>query len=271
MLQLTASVYAGTTFHGCNSSFVITKDGAFVIDTPMVPAEARAWRTTIEEKAPVRYVINNEGHIDHICGNCYLGGTLVGTEGSRDAIRAAKKEELAGMLRMMSPDSPGPDETFYFRTPDIVLKGEAIFYLGDHTFDILTVPGHTPYQLAVHVPEERVLFTSDNINLGVPIFFQAVPDRWLKSLDRLAELDVDYVVPGHGEVTDRTAFPKMKESINVWLDVVGAAVKDGLSLEETRARVVAAKEFDGIPKEGPEARFFNGNIEGLYRALTATS
>ena len=271
MQQLTANVYAGTTFHGCNSAFVITRDGAFVIDTPMVPAEAQAWRTTIEAKAPVRYVINNEGHTDHICGNCYLGGTLIGTEGSRDAIRAARKEDLAGMLRMMSPDAPEPDETFYFRTPDIVLKGEATFYLGEHTFNILAVPGHTPYQLAVHVPEERVLFTSDNINLGTPIFFQAVPDQWLKSLDRLAEIDVDYVVPGHGEVTDRSAFPRMKESINVWLDVIGGAVRAGLSLEEVRERAVAAREFADLPKEGPEARFFNGNVEGLYRALTGSS
>ena len=192
------------------------------------------------------------------------------TEG-RDAIRAAKKEDLAGMLRMMSPDAPEPDETFYFRTPDIVLKGEATFYLGEHTFNILAVPGHTPYQLAVHVPEERVLFTSDNINLGTPIFFQAVPDQWLKSLDRLAEIDVDYVVPGHGEVTDRGAFPRMKESINVWLDLIGGAVRAGLGLEEVRERAVAAREFADLPKEGPEARFFNGNVEGLYRALTGSS
>ncbi len=269
MQQLTPNVYAGTAFRGCNSSFVVTKEGAFVIDTPMVPQEARDWRAAIEAKAPVRYVINNEGHTDHICGNCYLGGTLLGTEGSRAAILAAKKEDLAGMLKMMAPDEPAPDATFYFRPPDIVLKDEATVYLGDHTFNILRVPGHTPYQLAVHVPEERVVFTSDNINLGMPIFFQAVPEQWLASLDRLAELDVDFVVPGHGEVTDRSAFPVMKESIRLWLDVVGRAVKAGLSLEETRRQVAAAEEFAAVPKEGPEARFFNGNVEGLYRALTA--
>ena len=44
MQQLTANVYAGTTFHGCNSSFVITKDGAFVIDTPMVQMMIHASR-----------------------------------------------------------------------------------------------------------------------------------------------------------------------------------------------------------------------------------
>ena len=42
----------------------------------------------------------------------------------------------------------------------------------------------------------------------------------------------------------------------------------GLSLEETMRQVAAAKEFAAVPKEGPEARFFSGNVEGLYRALT---
>ena len=268
MQKITDNVYAETGFRGCNSSFVVTAGGAFVIDTPMVPREALDWRAAIEEHTPVRYVINNEGHTDHICGNCYLGGTLIGTEGSRAAILAAKKEDLTGMLKMMAPEEPVPGDDFYFRPPDIVLKGEATVYLGEHTFNILQVPGHTPYQLAVHVPEERVVFTSDNINLGMPVFFQAVPDQWLESLDRLAALDVDCVVPGHGEVTDRSAFPKMKETIRLWLDVVGRPVKAGLSLDETKRQVAAAPEFADLPKEGPDARFFNGNVEGLYRALT---
>ena len=60
MQKITGHVYAGTTFRGCNSSFVITKEGAVVIDTPMVPSEARDWKAKITEMAPVRYVINGE-------------------------------------------------------------------------------------------------------------------------------------------------------------------------------------------------------------------
>ncbi|MCJ7604805.1 MAG: MBL fold metallo-hydrolase [Dehalococcoidales bacterium] len=267
MQKITEHVYAGTTFRGCNSSFVVTKEGAVVIDTPMVPAEAQDWKAKITEMAPIRYVINGEAHTDHFCGNCYLGGTLIGTEGSRDAIKSAKLEDLTRMLRMMSPDSPEPDESFYFRPPDIVLKGEATICLGDHTFQILSVPGHTPHQLAVYVPEERVVFTSDNINLGMPIFFSSVPHEWLKSLDRLNELDVDIVIPGHGEVTDRNAFMIMKGTVQTWLDVVGGAVKEGLSLEETHKKVNEAREFAGVPREGPAGGFFIGNVDALYRAL----
>lgn len=267
MQKITEHVYAGTAFGGCNSSFVVTKEGAVVIDTPMVPSEARDWQVKITELAPIRYVINGEAHIDHYCGNCYLGGTIIGTQSSRDAITAAKLEDLTGMLQRMSPDSPGPDESFRFRPPDIVLKGEATIYLGDHTFQILFVPGHTPQQLAVYVPEERVVFTSDNINLGIPIFSSAVPHEWLKSLDRLNKLDVDHVIPGHGEVTDRSAFMKMKGMVQMWMDIIGDAVKGGLSLEETHKKASEAGEFAGMPKEGPAGGFFNRNVDALYRAF----
>ena len=267
MRKITENVYVETGFQGCNSGFIVTKEGAVVIDTPMVPAEAQEWAQKINEHAPVKYVIINEAHTDHYCGSCYLGGTVIGTDESVKALKNARIEDLIGELSWMAPDSPKPDDSFYFRPPDISIDGEAVFYLGDHSIKILSVPGHTSKQLAVHVPEERVLFTSDNINLAIPIFINALPEEWIKSLDRLSELDVDYVIPGHGEVTDRSAFNVMKGMIQLWMDFVGSAIKEGLDIEEVRQKIMAAKEFADVPKEGPMAGIFNMNLEALYRAL----
>ncbi|NLA75769.1 MAG: MBL fold metallo-hydrolase, partial [Deltaproteobacteria bacterium] len=147
MQQITGNVYAKTTFHGCNSGFIITGEGAVVIDTPMVPSEAKGWKQQIEKHAPIRYVIINEAHTDHYSGSCYLGGTLVGTEDSAKALSRAKVEDLVKELSWMAPGSPAPDEDFYFRRPDITINGEAKIYLGEHAFTILSVPGHTAKQL----------------------------------------------------------------------------------------------------------------------------
>ncbi len=268
MQKITENVYAGTAFHGCNSGFVVTKEGAVVIDTPMVPAEARDWRQKINKYAPVKYVIINEAHTDHYCGSCYLGGTVIGTVESVKALRNAKVKDFIKELSWMAPDSPEPDDTFYFRPPDISVDGEIIIYLGDHTIKILSVPGHTPKQLAVHVPEERVLFVSDNINLKMPIFIDALPGAWIKSLDRLSKLDVDHVIPGHGEITDKSAFDAMKGMIQMWIEFVGGAIKEGLDIEGVRKKITVSREFDNIPKEGPMAGIFNMNLEALYRALS---
>jgi cyclase len=267
MQKITDNIYTETAFHGCNSSFIVTREGAVVVDTPMVPIEAQEWKRQIETHAHVKYVIINEAHTDHYCGSCYLGGTVIGTEDTYVALRNAKMDELVNMLSMIAPGTPEPDTSFFFKPPEITVESEAILHLGDHTIKILSVPGHTPRQLAVYVPEERVLFTSDNINLEIPTFVSALPGEWINSLNRLNELDADYVIPGHGAVSDKKAFQIMKEKIQLWVEVVGRAVNEGLDAEETSKRIMEAKEFSDIPKTGPIAGFVSVNVEALYRII----
>jgi len=59
-------------YAGCNPSFVETSDGYVMIDTPQQPIDAVRWREMLEEKAPIRYLINTEPHGDHISGNAYF-------------------------------------------------------------------------------------------------------------------------------------------------------------------------------------------------------
>jgi len=87
----------------------------------------------------------------------------------------------------------------------------------------------------------------DNVNIEMPIFINALPDEWIKTLDRFNEMDIDHVVPGHGDVTDKSAFPLMKDMILMWVDVVGGAIKEGLDLEGVINRVKETKGFPEIP------------------------
>src|SRR6202045_2649402 len=64
-------------FAGCNPSFVETSDGYVMIDSPQQPIDAVRWREQLEEKAPIRYLINTEPHGDHISGNAYFTKTTV--------------------------------------------------------------------------------------------------------------------------------------------------------------------------------------------------
>ena len=52
----------------------------------------------------------------------------------------------------------------HYRNPNkgtMVFTGDLTLRVGDHDFNLLHTPGHTPDQIAVHVPEERVVFTDD--------------------------------------------------------------------------------------------------------------
>jgi cyclase len=266
MQQVTTNVFVEVRNLGCNTGFVTTRDGVLMVDTPVAPAQARQWRDEIAKFGPLRYVINGEPHRDHICGNCWFGGLLIAHEGTRQAIQQTKTEELIEMIKRMAPDMP-MDPDLKIRLPDITLTQRMNIYLGDHTFQLLTLPGHTPYQVAVYVPEERVVFTSDNVVGGIPFFMDAVPFAWLDSLKQLQQLDVDKIIPGHGNICDKSDLPKMMETVQFWIYSVESAIKKGWGLEETMDKVTMAERYPRFAQEPMMDGARRRGIQHLYEVL----
>jgi cyclase len=58
--------------------------------------------------------------------------------------------------------------------------------------------GHTAGDVVVFLPKERVLCSGDFFNGYIGYMGDAYVDEWADSLDRLARLDFETVVPGHG-------------------------------------------------------------------------
>ncbi|MCX7911925.1 MAG: MBL fold metallo-hydrolase [Dehalococcoidales bacterium] len=267
MQQLTPHVYVENELSMCNSSLVVTDAGVVVVDTPMLPANARKVAAVAERFGRVCYVINTEPHGDHVSGNAYFGGRVIAHDGTRKAILGYKVEDFKNMLRSFAPDSPDEPD-FRYRAPDITFSDRLTLYLGAHTFQLINMPGHTPYQVAVYVPEERVVFTSDNVvSGGIPFFHQALPDRWLASLEEYERLDVAKVVPGHGPVVDRTYFARMREIVEGFISAVRATIERGMSLEEAQKNVDLTRIFPEMPRDERTAGIIRMNVARLYEYL----
>ena len=269
MQQIADNVYAETGFRGCNPGFVVTRGGVVMIDTPQLPADAIKWRDEISKHGEVRYLINTEPHADHFTGNYFFEGTVVAHEGTREAILAASVDQLMERLKQIAPESLPLLEGFAYRPPEITLSEQLTLYVGDHTFQLINLPGHTPFQVAVHIPEERVVFTSDNVFGKVQAWLhQALPYEWLDSLKRIQELDADVLVPGHGIICDRSYIPEMSAFIQAWIDAVTRAIDQGMSLEEAQDKI---SFLDRYPMEGgsePMAREVQRwNVARLYEVL----
>jgi len=247
--QLTPNVYVEAGTRGCDPGFVVTSDGVVVIDTPQLPTHALAMRHQAESHGPVRYVVNTEHHVDHIFGNYFFAGAglVVHHQGVFDnfmtvydldpfafAVKAAQDDDPAGAELI-------PERGEYYDDPnkgDIVFTGDLTLRLGEHTFELLHTPGHTPGQIAVHVPEERTVFTGDTIFSGCQTWLMTSDvDQWLRSLDRIAQLDVDHVVPGHGAITTLDAVREQRAVLLGWKSAVADAVAKGWSRDETIQRV----------------------------------
>jgi cyclase len=244
MQKVTNNVYVGNKFRGCNSSFVVTSEGVVVIDTPMVPSEARQWREEARRHGEIKYVINNEPHNDHVAGDCWFSGSpLVTHEDTRHIMEKMKPQEMEEQLKWMAPDALPLDKEFHYRLPEITFSEKLTLYVGDHSFQLIHMPGHTPCETAVYVPEERIVFTSDNVVQGMPIMVQAVPHKWLESLKQLQQLDIDIVVPGHGKVCDKAYLQQMYDNVKYCVDEVKTAVDKGWSLKEIQEKVTFSDRF----------------------------
>lgn len=269
MQKVSNNTYAETGFRGCNPGFVVTGDGVVMIDTPQMPTDAIGWQDEIAKHGAVRYLINTEPHGDHFTGNYFFEGTVVAHEGVREAILASSAEQLKERLKQMDPESMSLMEGFSYRPPTITLSDKLTLYVGEHTFQLIHVPGHTPFQVAVYIPEERVVFTSDNVFYKVQAYLhQAVPYEWLESLKRLGELEVDVMVPGHGDVCDRSYIAEMSAFIQAWIDAVSEAIDKGMSLEEAQEKVSLLNRYPmqaGSEAMGPGLQQMN--VARLYEVL----
>jgi cyclase len=255
MEQVTRTIFTDTTLRGCNPSYVVTSDGVVVIDTPQLPTKALAMRKEAESKGTIRYLINTEHHVDHIFGNYwFLGIPVIHHQGVYDNFMVVTPDidPYAYALEAIPTDDPEavpllPDRETYFADPNkgrIVFTGDLTLRVGDRTFEMLHTPGHTPGQIAVHVPEERVVFTGDTIfNECQTWLYSSDVDQWIAALERIRALDVDIVVPGHGPVTTLKAVDNQRAVLMEWKATVARAVADGWSREETVERVTFANRW----------------------------
>ncbi len=84
-----------------------------------------------------------------------------------------------------------------------ILLDEGELLVGDQSFDILYTPGHAPGSICIYWREEKALFTGD------VVFYQSVGRVDLpggnglqlkESIEKIARLDVELLLPGHGPI-----------------------------------------------------------------------
>ena len=141
-------------------------------------------RRKIARHGELRYIINTEPHGDHWAGNAYFDAPVIAHEGVRQRILDTDLAEHVARVAGMGPEEPPLLENYTPNAPVVTFRDGMTLHLGDHTFQMISMPGHTLYQAAILIKEEGVVFTSDNIFHKVQTYIQeANPDQWLRALE----------------------------------------------------------------------------------------
>ena len=271
MHQLTKNVFIETQIRGCNHGFVTTSDGIVLIDTPHKPSDAVRLQAEIAKRGKLRYILNTEPHGDHWTGNAYFDAPVIAHEGVRARILATDLKAHVARLSTFGPEEPELLVGYRPNAPIITFKNGMTLHVGDHTFEMIHMPGHTAYQAAICVKEEGVVFTSDNVFHKVQTWLQeANPELWLTALDSLRNLKEEIFVPGHGAVCGKEYLKEQGAFIIEWKSYVKEAIDHGMTRDEAVVRLTAMTDrypMD-VGQDGMSPMVMKLNVANLYNYLT---
>lgn len=202
----------------CGSVTAIrTAAGLVVIDTanpvfaPQTLAAIRRW-----DASPIHTVIYTHGHVDHTSGIKGIDGRRRPPMGGGEADHRTSQCGPTGSALHRYPWSqqPGAGATVQLpnfsypigqRWPDEVYDDTLSVDVGGVRLELFHGRGETDDATFVWLPERRVLVSGDFVawvfpNSGNPRKVQRYSAEWAAALRRMAALEPEILIPGHGPV-----------------------------------------------------------------------
>jgi hydroxyacylglutathione hydrolase len=189
---------AQSRFEQTNSGAFVCQGEACLVDPGVYPDEIAVWQRAVQAHgwAPRALVLTHH-HWDHILGPERFPGVPVvahaeylasvgGPEGAPEVERRLAQE---GIVRATPFVVPQPDE---------MCEGSLSLLVGDRRLELLHAPGHAPDQLVVYDPCRATLWAADMLSDREIPFVSHNLAAYEDTLARLAALDLQELIPGHG-------------------------------------------------------------------------
>lgn len=253
---------------GANAGIVIGKKGIAVIDTLVSAKEAKRFLQEIRKISdrPILYVINTHYHLDHSFGNgvfAQRGAVLIAHEKCRDEMLIKAADGLANSHNYgLAPEDMAGTEINY---PDITFTDRLRLDLGGVEVDCLYVaPSHSQGSILVHVPGEKVVFAGDILFTDFhPYMADGDMKGWQQTLDFLAALEADMIIPGHGPVAHQKDVAEMKAYIIAFDKMAKRLAADSAELED-----IVSEMKKNLPAKTRGEWIIGANVQGRYLKKT---
>jgi glyoxylase-like metal-dependent hydrolase (beta-lactamase superfamily II) len=262
-----------------NSAIFVNTNDVLVVDTHSKPSAAAALIAQIKKEVttkPVRYVVNSHFHWDHTQGNhTYrtaeakidfiasettkqlmselaekrLKESLEGTPKQIDALRARAGKSKSPAEKAFCEEQIRQVKAYQAELQNYTLELPTITFaksyaIHDKAHDLhLEFRGHahTAGDVVVFCPQKRVISTGDAVHGILPFIADGFPKSWPKTIDSIAELAFDQVMPGHGPLhTNRVPMMSLRNYIEELTERVDEGRKAGKSAIELQKTITVA-------------------------------
>jgi cyclase len=297
LYNLEHNIYAWMVPNGSwgesNAGLVVGHGESLLIDTLW---DVNHTRTMLQAMSsfikgnPLKNVVNTHADGDHFWGNELVSDIEIITSKTsyhemlhtqpRTMLFLKRIGKFLSMIRICKNDKvghwfQGMTEPYAFKavkhTPATkTFEGELTITVGGREVQLIEVgPAHTSGDLVVYVPDAKTVFSGDIICIeSTPIMWAGPLENWFKALDRIMELDVEIIIPGHGPITDKSGVEAVRKYWKFVDKQVRQHFQGGMSATKTAWDIVQSNEFmhQQFSKWNSPERIMI-NVHTLYRHL----
>ena len=287
----------------CNAGIIDIGEGTIIFDTFLSPDVAREIPVLVKKLnlSPIKYVVNSHWHNDHIRGNQVFPQEvdIISTKKTAELIKINEPKEIAAeknyapkqlayqdsLLNNYKGDyadrayqtilmwqgyykalveSNGILET---RIPNVFVDKEKIIKGTKRNINLICYGrGHTESDLILYLPQDKIVFTADLVFIGMhPHLADGYIEDWENYLTKMEGLDIEKLVPGHGNIGTAKDLQTMKEYLKMIEKQAQKIIDKGLS-------ITAADSIE-IPEPFTNWWFDNFitlNLRFMYKKMNST-
>jgi len=149
--------------------------------------------------------------------------------------------------------NPGIEQVF------TIVKENDVIEVGDYQFTCVETPGHTPGHICLYEPKNKILISGDHVldditpNITIEKRIKDPLGYYLQSLDKVDQMDIDLVLPGHRRFIDNIhkRIDELKQHhenrLNEVLDILGTGLKEAYQIAGKMTWDISCKSWDQFP------------------------
>ena len=262
-----------------NAGLIVDGDESLIVDTLFDEKLTQEMLESMKKAEPlgmknIHALINTHSNGDHCNGNsCVETKEIICSQATLEEMSHESPEMMAALIKQ-APEMGALGKyflecfgSFNFegvtkRLPNTTFSGQIQRQVGDKVVELIEVgPAHTNGDVLVHVPSDKVVFTGDILFIeGHPILWAGPVGNWINACNRIIAMEVDFVVPGHGPVTDNRGVRAVRDYL-VYIDA-----ESRKRFESGMSAIEAAKDIDlNLFSGWGDGERIAVNVNSLYR------